>query len=82
MTMIDNDMLVKWRREFHRYPETGWAEFVTTAKLIQSLETMGHTVLTGRDMINPAFVRGRDPSIVEKAIHAICTLVVTMVIRR
>ncbi|GKX59363.1 amidohydrolase [Leminorella grimontii] len=70
MTTIDNDTLVKWRREFHRYPETGWAEFVTTARLIEKLEAMGHTVLTGESIINPAFVRGRSPAIVEKAKRA------------
>ncbi|WP_058913370.1 amidohydrolase [Entomohabitans teleogrylli] len=67
MTTIDNQTLVKWRREFHRYPETGWGEFVTTAKLIETLEAMGHRVLTGTQVINPGFVRGRNPGVVEKA---------------
>lgn len=70
MTTIDNASLVTWRRQFHRYPETGWGEFYTTATLIKILEEMGHHVLTGEQIINPDFIRGRNPSIVEKAKHA------------
>lgn len=67
MTKIDNSTLVKWRREFHSYPETGWAEFVTTAKLIETLEAMGHKVLTSDNVINSEFIRGRNKAIVEKS---------------
>lgn len=67
MTSITQDTLVNWRREFHRYPETGWTEFVTTAKLVEKLENMGHLVLTGTDVINPEFVRGRNQALVEQA---------------
>jgi aminobenzoyl-glutamate utilization protein A len=70
MTAIDKNTLVKWRREFHSYPETGWTEFVTTARLIEKLEAMGHRVLTGKSVINPEFVRGRNPALVERAKEA------------
>lgn len=66
MTSITSKTLIKWRREFHAYPETGWAEFCTTARLITLLENMGHQVLTGQQIINPEFVRGRNASTVEK----------------
>jgi len=70
MQTITNETLVNWRRQFHAYPETGWAEFVTTARIIETLEKMGHTVLTGTDVINPEFVLGRNATIVEKAKQA------------
>lgn len=70
MTSISNQTLIAWRRHFHAYPETGWAEFVTTASIITLLENMGHTVLTGRQVIHPDFVRGRHLAVVEKAIAA------------
>lgn len=70
MTTINNETLVNWRRLFHAYPETGWTEFVTTARIIETLEKMGHTVLTGTDVINPDFVRGRNAALSEKAKHA------------
>jgi aminobenzoyl-glutamate utilization protein A len=70
MKMPDLKTLVEWRRDFHRFPEIGWAEFVTTAKLIERLEGMGYTVLAGRQVINPEFVRGRQTSVVEKGLAA------------
>ncbi|MBC8652943.1 amidohydrolase [Providencia vermicola] len=70
MTTIDNASLVAWRRQFHCYPETGWGEFYTTAILIKTLEEIGHHVLEGEQIINPDFIRGRNPSIVEKAKRA------------
>ncbi|EDR2522035.1 M20 family metallo-hydrolase, partial [Salmonella enterica subsp. enterica serovar Java] len=27
-----SEQLQKWRRQFHQIPETGWSEFVTSAK--------------------------------------------------
>jgi aminobenzoyl-glutamate utilization protein A len=68
--MPDLKTLVKWRRDFHRFPEIGWSEFVTTAKLIDSLEGMGYAVLTGRQVIHPDFVRGRQASVVENGLEA------------
>jgi metal-dependent amidase/aminoacylase/carboxypeptidase family protein len=59
MNAPDAGILKQWRREFHAFPEIGWSEFVTTARLIEHLEGMGFTVLSGTAVINPAFVRGR-----------------------
>ena len=67
MTKIDLQTLVDWRREIHAFPEIGWAEFVTTAKIIEALEGMGHKVLTGKDVIHPGFIRGRNKVLVEQA---------------
>ncbi len=70
MQMPDLKTLQQWRREFHRFPEIGWSEFVTTAKLVGRLEDMGYTVLTGKAVIHPEFVRGRSTSVVEKGLAA------------
>lgn len=67
MSTIDPRILINWRRQFHAYPETGWTEFATTARVIQTLESMGHQVLTGTQVINPDFVRGYDAQAVKKA---------------
>ncbi|ASD89703.1 amidohydrolase [Salmonella enterica] len=69
-TVINKETLVAWRREFHRYPEPGWGEFVTTARIIELLEMMGHQILTGTDIINPEFVCGCNPVVVENAKQA------------
>jgi len=39
--------LIALRREFHKYPEIGWAEFRTTARIIEELEKLGLTVEYG-----------------------------------
>lgn len=41
------------RRDFHAHPEEGWCEFRTTASIVRELESLGFTVLTGKDVIRP-----------------------------
>ena len=65
---ISNQVLVDWRREFHAWPEPGWAEFVTTAKIIERLEALGYKVSTGTKVINPEFIRGRSQAVVDKGL--------------
>ncbi|WP_042479263.1 amidohydrolase [Bacillus ndiopicus] len=45
------DVLSEWRRDFHRYPEPGWLEFRTTAKIADQLEAWGYTVHVGKDIV-------------------------------
>ncbi len=40
--------LTALRREFHRYPEAGWTEFRTTARIIEELEKLGLDVQYGQ----------------------------------
>lgn len=48
---IDMQEFGRWqrelRRDFHRYPESGWTEFRTTARIIEELEKLGLTVRYG-----------------------------------
>lgn len=41
--------LVKWRRDFHQYPELGFMEYVTTYKLGKELERLGFQIYIGED---------------------------------
>ena len=43
--ILDYAQLVKWRREFHRFPEEGWTEFWTTTRIADYLESMGFEIL-------------------------------------
>ena len=36
-----SEKMREWRRDFHRYPERGWAEFRTTAKIAAELRAFG-----------------------------------------
>ena len=65
---IELEKLVNWRREFHRFPETGWSEFWTTSRIADYLEEMGFEILLGKQIINEEFVRGRQKSVVEKGL--------------
>jgi aminobenzoyl-glutamate utilization protein A len=47
--------LVAWRRDFHAYPELGFREFRTAAKVCQSLSGLdGCRVRVGPDVMSPA----------------------------
>jgi aminobenzoyl-glutamate utilization protein A len=48
ISYIEN--LSAWRRDFHRYPEPGWLEFRTTAKIADCLAVWGYDVFVGRDI--------------------------------
>lgn len=44
--------VIKYRREFHKYPEVGWREYRTSARIAEILENMGYNVLMGPDVVN------------------------------
>ncbi|MDR0806722.1 MAG: amidohydrolase [Enterobacteriaceae bacterium] len=68
MSTIDLNQLVTWRRELHRFPEIGWSEFTTTARLITELRNLGLDVIAGPKVINREFVRGRKADVVERGL--------------
>ncbi len=55
------DKLVAYRRDFHRYPETGWTEFRTSSKIATILNELGYTVRIGADVIHQASMMGVPP---------------------
>lgn len=44
--------LIRYRREFHKYPESGWLTFRTTILTAQALEEAGFTVFAGEEIVN------------------------------
>lgn len=52
ITLADtlNDKLTARRRDFHRYPETGWLELRTSAIIARELDALGYEVLTGKQV--------------------------------
>ena len=48
--------LTEYRREFHKYPENGWREFRTSARVAEILTGMGYDVAMGPDVIEPGSV--------------------------
>ncbi len=46
------DKCTKYRREFHRFPELGWHEFRTSARVAEILSDIGYEVLMGADVVN------------------------------
>jgi aminobenzoyl-glutamate utilization protein A len=45
--------LLKWRRDFHRYAESGWVEFRTASIVASTLQKWGFEVKAGREVIKP-----------------------------
>ena len=64
------NQFIEYRREFHKYPENGWREIRTSARVAEILTAMGYTCLMGPDVANvdsiiplgPPF-RSGDPSV-------------------
>ncbi|WP_153722021.1 amidohydrolase [Sporosarcina cascadiensis] len=46
------DIMINWRRDFHRYAEAGWVEFRTASLIASRLSDWGYKVLAGRDVID------------------------------
>ena len=69
MSLITLEQLIKWRREFHQYPEIGWSEFLTTAKIVKQLRDLNLDVKVGPQVINPEFAFGRQQNIVNKGLE-------------
>ena len=54
MTGSVAERLVELRRGFHRHPEPGWREFVTTSRLVEEIERIGVDELAvGREAYDP-----------------------------
>ncbi|WP_240375858.1 amidohydrolase [Bacillus piscicola] len=43
--------LVEWRRDFHKHPEPGWAEFRTASIVASRLESWGYQLSLGREVV-------------------------------
>ncbi|MFW5965187.1 MAG: amidohydrolase [Halodesulfurarchaeum sp.] len=53
--MPDRSRLVDLRRSFHRYPEPGWREFLTTVRIVDELESIGvEDIFVGPETYDPA----------------------------
>ncbi len=52
--------MIERRRDFHRYPESGWAEFRTTAKIADVMDELGYILSFGGDFVEPEKVMGRE----------------------
>lgn len=50
MTSIKHE-LSEMRRKFHRFPEVGFTEFITTYEIYQTLETMNYKLYIGDDVL-------------------------------
>ncbi len=64
------EKLQNYRRDFHKFPESGWTEFRTTAIVAQLLMDWNYEVLLGRDAIDESYVMGRpEESVIQKHIQ-------------
>lgn len=43
--------VIAWRRDFHKYPETAWTEYRTSAAIAEHLQALGYEVFLGRDVL-------------------------------
>lgn len=50
--------LSAFRRDLHKYPETGWTEFRTTSLIIKELERLGFVVQYGKEITSQEYMFG------------------------
>lgn len=50
--------IIMRRRDFHKYPETGWTEFRTAAIIITELKKLGYDVCFGNDVLDSSSMMG------------------------
>ncbi len=65
------DRMVQWRRDFHKYPETGWTEFRTTSKIAEVLIDLGIGFIFSSDFLKSEHVMGRDADIPSEIARAL-----------
>lgn len=63
LLQIDAEQLKAWRREFHQYPEMGWSEYRTTARLAELLNPIADKLLPGREFLHRGFIYDRDVNV-------------------
>jgi aminobenzoyl-glutamate utilization protein A len=51
--------VITYRREFHKFPEPGWLEFRTSAKIAAVLKKLGYEVKLGNQIIKESAAMGR-----------------------
>ena len=61
--------MIETRRALHKRPELGWTEFETMWHICSHLEQWGIPYVLGTQVINPAFVMGRNETEVKDAME-------------
>ena len=54
------EKVIEYRRDFHKYAESAWREFRTTAKVVEVLRNLGYEVAFGKQVIHRESVMGRE----------------------
>ena len=64
------DEIVAIRRDFHKYPESGWLEFRTTAKIAEILENDGISIIMGEELVSkPDLLGYPEQSVIKTAME-------------
>ncbi|MBN1332973.1 MAG: amidohydrolase [Synergistales bacterium] len=58
------EKMIRYRRDFHSFPEAGWTEFRTSSKISDILHGLGFQLLLGPEIIELSSVMGRQAAIV------------------
>jgi aminobenzoyl-glutamate utilization protein A len=60
--------LMEWRRDFHRYPETGFLEMRTASIVASILDELGFELQMGKQVMSPDYCMGK-PDVEETSAH-------------
>ncbi|WP_163969731.1 amidohydrolase [Oceanobacillus halotolerans] len=59
MTEALTNQMIEWRRDFHRFPETGFLEMRTASIVASILDELGFELEMGLDVMDPAYCMGK-----------------------
>src|SRR5699024_2733792 len=62
------DQMIRFRRDLHKYPETGFLEMRTASLVANALTHMGYHLQLGKDVMDPSACMGK-PSEEETEAH-------------
>lgn len=72
MSNLENQ-LIEWRRDFHRYPETGFLEMRTASIVASILDELGFQLEMGKEVMSPGYCMGK-PSKEDTEAHVLWAL--------
>ena len=51
------EKIIGYRRDFHRYAESGWTEFRTASLVARRLTDLGYEVLIGKEVMKEVILK-------------------------
>lgn len=65
------ERMIRRRRDFHRFPESGWHEFRATSLIARAMSDLGFEVRLADEFLKPEYIMGRTVDVAEEKARAL-----------